>query len=97
MSLDMSTNYVRELLTTAVNNNKNLNSDEKLFIVNNIPVFVEYKDYIDVNYLKDKLSTLKIVYKKNGDGSNGNVRTKGEYNHFTNIITFYKIDSCRTC
>ena len=89
----MSTNYVRELLTTAVNNNKNLNSDEKLFIVNNIPVFVEYKDYIDVNYLKDKLSTLKIVYKKNGDGSNGNVRTKGEYNHFTNIITFYNAKS----
>ena len=93
MSLDMSTNYVRELLTTAVNNNKNLNSDEKLFIVNNIPVFVEYKDYIDVNYLKDKLSTLKIVYKKTGDGSNGNVRTKGEYNHFTNIITFYNAKS----
>ncbi len=89
MSLDMTDSYVKKLLTDAIQNNKYLTEDEKKFIINNISIFTEYKNYIDVNYLKERLQYLKIVYKKNSNSSNGLVRIKGEYNHFTNRITFF--------
>lgn len=84
---------VYKRLLHAVKNNNNLGRAEKEYIIDYLDNLVIYKNYIDIDYLEEKLSTLKITYRNNKALENKNVMTKGEYSHFRNEITFFGVDN----
>lgn len=90
-NLDYASVYTR--LQNAINNNKNIGEDEKTFIKSILFIFAENKDYLDVDYVEDALLNLRIVYVKNNEKAGKVISTRGSYDAFKNVITFYKAKS----
>lgn len=90
--INFSVNYdsfkVLDRFNTALDNNNNLTYEEKELIKMNLWVFIDNKDYMDLNYMEKVLSTLKIKYKNKTKVQN-NIITKAEYSSFYNEIIFY--------
>ncbi len=95
-SIDFSVNYdafeVYDRLNDAIINNKYLNEEEKNLIKSILWVFIDNKDYMDLNYFENALLTLKINYTKNNKHNNC-LYTKAEYFDKKNTIVFYN-SSC---
>ncbi len=91
-SIEYSINYdVNEVvirLNNALDKNEYLTYDEKDLIRSNLWVFIDNKDYMDLNYIEKTLSTIKIKYNKKTKYKN-KVITKAEYSDKKNEITFY--------
>ncbi len=92
ISIESSTNYSEDevygIFNTAVYSNPNLNDKEKDSIEKYLYVFAENKDYIDIDYIKSCLRTLKIEY-INQTVKMDEVIVQASYNDKNNIITFY--------
>ena len=95
-SIASSVNYnsgeVYKMLQSAVENNNNLSDEEKSAILDHIDIFSLNKDYIDVKYLVDRLSTLKISYSTENKQSGG-VFISSWNNYLKNEITFFGVSS----
>jgi len=95
-NIDFSVNYdayeVNDMLNVALNNNIYLKDNEKELIRMNFWVFIDNKDYLDLKYIKQIISTLKINYVRKIKYEN-NIITETEYSHSKNEITFYSAKS----
>ena len=91
-SIEYSINYdVNEVvirLNNALDKNEYLTCDEKDLIRSNLWVFIDNKDYMDLNYIEKTLLTIKIKYNKKIKYKD-KVITKAEYSDKRNEIIFY--------
>lgn len=76
----------------SITNNDNLSNDEKIFMTSNSYFFLDNKEYIDLDALTDRLSTIKIEYSPLC--SNENI--KGQYLRLENTICIYESTSFET-
>lgn len=74
---------VKELLVASIDENNNLNQEEKSLIKSYVWAFVENKNYLDLEYISNMFSELKIIY----DSKINNIN--GKYNSEDNILYFY--------
>ena len=75
---------VENTIKNAIENNPNMNDDEKQAFLSILDkeVLMEIKDYMDLNYIEEVLLTLRIEYEKEG-------RQRGEYYPGLNLIKYY--------
>ena len=71
-------------ITDVINNNKNLSNEEKKLFLANPFVFTDNKQYMNLYYIENILSTISIEYI-----SENHFNTAGVYNPIKNIISFY--------
>ena len=105
--LDVYTSYIQEVasynknisddeflsrINFAIANNNNLSNEEKIFMTSNSFFFLDNKEYIDINSLIDRLSTIKIEYSPFENNEN----IKGQYLRVQNTISVYESTSYKT-
>lgn len=84
--------YHFSIIEDALENNTNLTDEEKAFIRQLKFIFDENHEYIDIEMVKERLSTLKINYDSNTRGNYG-----GVYNTRDNEITLYDCTNFGDC
>lgn len=88
MKVDYTDEQVKNIILESLSNNSFLDENERNIIISNIYVFIDNKDYIDFEYIKKRLSTLKIKYISEALVE-GNYSISGQYDSSENLITFY--------
>ncbi len=79
-------------INSAIANNNNLSNEEKVFMTSNSFFFLDNKEYIDLNSLVDRLSTIKIEYSPFKNNEN----IKGQYLRVQNTISIYESSDFET-
>lgn len=105
--LDVYTTHIQEVASTnktvsddeflskinsAIANNNNLSNEEKVFMTSNSFFFLDNKEYIDLDSLVDRLSTIKIEYSPFENNEN----IKGQYLRVQNTISVYESSNFET-
>lgn len=88
-SSTLSDQEIIETIKSSVMSNRYLTEEEKEKILSNLTLFVDNKDNMDLDYVKNNLKTIKINYSPGPCKETG---VMGCYNFKTNEITFYEAD-----
>ncbi len=94
-SINYSNDEVQTKLYESIKSNPNITDTEKENIVKYLWVFADNKNYLDLDYFYDVLSTLRIEYVEEEKIPYDNHYTTGSYNTSENKITFYKAKSIK--
>jgi len=86
--------YSFDIVQTAIIRNEEIGDAEKMFFLKFKPYFDENHDYMDMNLLLKRLSSLKIVYKEEECALAG---ISGEYKIANNTITLYGTKDFESC
>jgi hypothetical protein len=84
-----SNSEVENILRDSITSNMYLSNEEKEVILGYVYIFVNNKNYLDLEYFKKILNTLRINYDKNINYKSKMHKTNGSYNSSENVITFY--------
>lgn len=74
-----------KIIKDSINKNSNLTYLEKHFILSDLTIFLDNKQYMDIEYLKNTFSNMKINYTLEDNG-----HIEATYNQLENEITFYE-------